>query len=75
MRIIVVGAGEVGYHVAERLANERHDVVVVDVDAEHVTDHLFVREPAAVRVEHRAQRLRAVTLRKAPCAASSTSRP
>jgi trk system potassium uptake protein TrkA len=31
MRVIVVGAGEVGYHVAERLSNEKHDVVVVDV--------------------------------------------
>ena len=29
MRTIVVGAGEVGYHVAERLANEKHDVVVM----------------------------------------------
>lgn len=45
MRIIVVGAGEVGYHVAERLANERHDVVVVDVNADrldYVSNHLDV---------------------------------
>ena len=45
MRTIVVGAGEVGYHVAERLANEKHDVVVVDVDADrldYVANHLDV---------------------------------
>ncbi len=45
MRIIVVGAGEVGYHVAERLAAEHHDVVVVDVDADrldYVASHLDV---------------------------------
>ena len=45
MRVIVVGAGEVGYHVAERLTNERHDVVVVDVDPDrldYVSSHLDV---------------------------------
>ena len=30
MRIIVLGAGEVGYHVASRLIREQHDVVVID---------------------------------------------
>lgn len=45
MRIIIVGAGEVGYHVAERLANELHDVVVVDVDQDrldYVESHIDV---------------------------------
>ncbi len=45
MRIIIVGAGEVGYHVAERLSKERHDVVVVDVDRDrldYVESHLDV---------------------------------
>jgi trk system potassium uptake protein TrkA len=37
LRIIIVGAGEVGYHIASRLASEDKDVVVVDKD------------PAAVR--------------------------
>ena len=36
MRIVVVGAGEVGMHVADRLAKENHDVVVVDVSAERL---------------------------------------
>lgn len=45
MHVVIVGAGEVGYHVAEKLANERHDVVVVDIDPgrlEYVSSHLDV---------------------------------
>ena len=29
MRIIVIGAGEVGYHIAERLSHEAHEIVVI----------------------------------------------
>ena len=32
MKTIVIGAGEVGYHIAERLCREEHDVVVVEQD-------------------------------------------
>ena len=32
MRILVVGAGEVGAYIAERLAREGHDLVVIDTD-------------------------------------------
>ncbi|MEX0691877.1 MAG: Trk system potassium transporter TrkA [Gemmatimonadales bacterium] len=45
MRVIVVGAGEVGYHVADRLSKEGHDIVVVDVNderLEYVQAHLDV---------------------------------
>ncbi len=45
MRVIVVGAGEVGYDVARMLSLEQHDVVVVDRDAgalEHVRNKLDV---------------------------------
>ncbi len=45
MRVVIVGAGEVGYHVAERLSNEQHDVVVVDVAADrldYVENHIDV---------------------------------
>lgn len=34
MRILIVGAGEVGFHIAQRLACENKDVVVIDVNAE-----------------------------------------
>ena len=34
MKIIIVGAGEVGFHIASRLARENKDVVVVDNDPE-----------------------------------------
>lgn len=36
MRIIVIGAGEVGFHIAERLADEKNDVVVIDTSAERL---------------------------------------
>jgi len=45
MRIIIVGAGEVGFHVADRLSKEQHDVVVVDVAPDrldYVESHLDV---------------------------------
>jgi trk system potassium uptake protein TrkA len=34
MRVIIVGAGEVGYHLAERLSLESQDVVIVEADPE-----------------------------------------
>jgi len=33
MKTIIIGAGEVGYHIAERLSREGHDVVVIERDA------------------------------------------
>ncbi len=32
MKTIIIGAGEVGFHIAERLSREGHDVVVVEKD-------------------------------------------
>jgi trk system potassium uptake protein TrkA len=34
VRIVIIGAGEVGYHIASRLIRERHDIVVIDQSAE-----------------------------------------
>ena len=45
MRVVVLGAGEVGYHVARRLIREQHDVVIIDRSAElidHVREELDV---------------------------------
>jgi trk system potassium uptake protein TrkA len=36
MRIVIVGAGEVGYHLASRLSLENKDVVVIDPDEEAI---------------------------------------
>jgi trk system potassium uptake protein TrkA len=36
MKVIVVGAGILGFNVAKRLSREDHDVVVVDVDEPHL---------------------------------------
>jgi trk system potassium uptake protein TrkA len=46
MRIIVIGAGEVGYHIAQRLSHEAHEIVVIERSAEvvgRVRDTLRVR--------------------------------
>jgi trk system potassium uptake protein len=37
MRVIIIGIGEVGRHLARTLSGERHEVTVVDQDAERVT--------------------------------------
>ncbi len=34
MKIIIVGAGEVGFHIAQRLSTESQDVVLIDKDTE-----------------------------------------
>ncbi len=36
MKVIVAGAGQVGFHIAHQLAMEQHDVVVIDQSAELV---------------------------------------
>ncbi len=35
MNVMIVGAGEVGFHIADRLSREGHDVTVIEKDAEH----------------------------------------
>jgi len=45
MKIIIVGAGEVGYYLAKILAGEKHDIVVIDKNPErlhHVSESLDV---------------------------------
>ena len=36
MKIIIVGAGEVGYHIAQKLSEEKQDVLVIDKDQEKI---------------------------------------
>ncbi|MEW6079860.1 MAG: Trk system potassium transporter TrkA [Thermodesulfobacteriota bacterium] len=46
MKILIVGAGEVGFHIASRLSIENKDVVVIDRDAQslrRVADHTDVQ--------------------------------
>lgn len=37
MKIILVGAGKVGYSLAQRLSRDDHDVIVIERDAERIT--------------------------------------
>lgn len=46
MLIIIVGAGKVGYNLAQMLSTEKHDVVVVEKDEErleHIGEHLDIQ--------------------------------
>ena len=45
MRIIIAGAGDVGYHLAKLLSYEKHEIVVIDTNEEklkHLADNLDV---------------------------------
>lgn len=46
MKVVICGAGQVGFGIAERLAREQNDVCVVDANPRHIqiiTEHLNVR--------------------------------
>ncbi len=36
MKIIIVGAGEVGFHISQKLSEENHNVVLIDKDAKKI---------------------------------------
>ena len=46
MKIIIVGAGEVGFHIAQRLSGENQDVVLIDKDPDKVN---FINEELDVQ--------------------------
>ena len=33
MRIVIIGVGEVGFHVAKSLSQEDHDIIVMDISS------------------------------------------
>ena len=39
MRVVIIGAGKVGYQIATSLSNEKHNIVVIDTNQE-VLDEL-----------------------------------
>ncbi len=46
MRVIIIGAGEVGYHIAKKLSDEKKDVVLIDTDPSkirRISEHLDVQ--------------------------------
>lgn len=49
MKIIIVGAGVVGYTIAKKLSSEGHDVVVIEKDERRVKE---LRESLDVRIVH-----------------------
>jgi len=49
LKVIIVGAGEVGYHIASKLSRENKDVVLVDQNAERLR---FVNDTLDVQTLH-----------------------
>jgi len=46
LKIIIIGAGEVGYHIAQKLSEEKQDVILIDKDPEQIrriTENLDVQ--------------------------------
>ena len=55
MRVVVVGAGEVGFHLAQRLSEEHQDVVVIESDpdqADHAAQLLDVQTVVSKPADH-----------------------
>ena len=38
LRIVIIGAGEVGFNLAKSLSRENHDITVVDIDPKSVLE-------------------------------------
>ena len=36
MKIVIIGGGKIGFSLAEELANENHDIVLVDNEKEYI---------------------------------------
>ena len=49
MKVIIVGAGEVGYHIASKLSRENKDVVLIDKDEARIK---FINETLDVQTLH-----------------------
>ncbi|UCH08155.1 MAG: Trk system potassium transporter TrkA [Deltaproteobacteria bacterium] len=48
MKIIIIGAGEVGFNIAQRLSEENHDVVVIDKDQNRINQLQTVIDVQAI---------------------------
>ncbi len=48
MKVIIIGVGKVGYTVAEQLVSEKHDVVLVDIDRDALSDALSTLDAISI---------------------------
>ena len=45
MKVVIIGAGEVGFHVAKALSEENYDITIIDIDikkCQRVTENLML---------------------------------
>lgn len=57
MKIVIIGAGEVGLHLATRLSQERHDLVVIDADGTKCGNIREVLDIAVIHGDGASQRV------------------
>jgi trk system potassium uptake protein len=48
MRVVIAGGGNVGMFIASELAQAGHDVLIVEIDADHAAEAMAVNEPPGV---------------------------
>ena len=41
MKIIIAGAGEVGFHLSKLLSYESHEIILIDKDLQHIKDGIL----------------------------------
>lgn len=61
LKIVIVGAGEVGFHIAQRLSEEQKQVVVIDQNPDklrRIEDNMDVQTVSGPAPSHRFSRMR-----------------
>lgn len=61
LKIVIVGAGEVGFHIAQRLSEEQKQVVVIDQNPDklrRIEDNMDVQTVLGSAPSHRFSRMR-----------------
>ena len=49
MRIIIAGAGEVGFHLAKQLSNKEHDITIIDLDETQIEKSSSASDVMSIR--------------------------
>ena len=50
MKVVIIGAGEVGFHVAKALSEENYDITIIDIDIKNVKEQLRTLMLSLLRV-------------------------
>lgn len=74
MRIVIVGAGEIGFYLAKKLSREKHDLTIIDPDPEKCAKALETIDAAVIEGSGSSQKtLEAAELHKADMLIAASS--